>query len=456
MRVSGTSLKSTQGPTPLGEQTSRRKIRYLAQSVALEETGNPFLAKLVIGTVSLIVLTFTIWAAVTRIDEVAVTTGKVVPVGQVQVVQHSEGGVISAILIHEGDVVVVGQTLILLDVTSLKTELKEMHLREVSLRLQARRLLAFANREPLDFYDIDTEYIGLVMDQKKVFQSQVHARDETVKLLQNRIRQKQNEIDLLRQQELTLIAKLALLEEQFELRRKLTERGLSSKMSFLEIRRTLNQAQGDLSQLVSKKKLTANALEESQISLSELDAQLTNQAMTEMSAIRSELVQVQEALKRLVNRVEGARIVANVSGTVQSLNVNSPGGVVAPRAVLLEIVPLDQELIVESRVSSRDIGHVTLHQPVSVKFTAYDFARYGGISGVLRQISPSTFLDERGEPYYKAVIVLDSTHVGPDPGVRPVFPGMTVQANIMTGDKTIMEYLLKPIYTSVREALQER
>ena len=456
MRVPALPLRKTSGPTPLGEQTSRRKIRYLAQSVALEETGNPFLAKLVIITVSLIVLTFSVWAAVTRIDEIAVTTGSVVPVGQVQVVQHSEGGVVGAILVREGDVVKVGQTLVLLDVTSLKTELKEMHLREMSLHLQVQRLLAFANGQDLVSDVVEEAFSNLVSDQRKVYQTQVQARDESIKILQSRVRQKQNESELLSKQEATLIDKLALLREEFALRKNLTERGLSSKMSFLEAQRNLNQTEGDLEQIISKKKLTANTLEESQITLKELNAQLINRAMTEMSSARSELVQVQESLKRLASRVESAEIKAKVAGVVQSLNINSPGGVIAPRAVVLEIVPLNRELIVESHISSRDIGHVKIDQPVSIKFTAYDFSRYGGVSGSLRQISPTTFLDERGNPYYKAVIALDSTHVGPDPGLRPVLPGMTVQANIMTGDKTIMEYLLKPIYTSVRQALQER
>ena len=456
MRVPALPLRKTSGPTPLGEQTSRRKIRYLAQSVALEETGNPLLAKLVTVTVCLIVLAFAVWAALTRIDEIAVTTGSVVPLGQVQVVQHSEGGVVAAILVREGDVVKVGQPLVLLDVTSLKTELKEMRLREMSLHLQVQRFLAFANGQELVSDEVEEAYASLVSDQRKVYQTQVQARDESIKILQSRIRQKQNESELLRKQEVNMNGKLALLREEFALRKNLTERGLSSKVSFLEAQRNLNQTEGDLEQIASKRKLTANVLEESRASLKELTAQLKNRAMTEMSLARSELVQVQESLKRLVRRVEGAEIKAKVSGVVQSLNVHSPGGVIAPRAVVLEIVPLDRELIVESQISSRDIGHIRTNQPVSIKFTAYDFSRYGGVSGTLSQISPTTFLDERGNPYYKAVIVLDSTYVGPEPSLRPVLPGMTVQANIMTGDKTIMEYLLKPIYTSVRQALQER
>lgn len=456
MKVPGIPRASAPGPTPLGKQVSRRKIRYLAQSVALEETGNPLLAKLVIGTVGVVVVTFMIWAAVTRIDEIAVTVGKVVPTGQVQVVQHLNGGVVAEILVREGDAVSEGTLLIRLDASSLEMELQEMRLREMALRLQAQRLYAFATQQEPAFPDVGPDYENLVMDQHSVYRAQVQARTEAAHVLQSRIQQKQNEVELLSKQETTLATKVTLLREEFALRKRLTERGLSSKVSFLEIRRTLNQAEGDLAQIALKNQLTRHALEESQVNLRELVAQLSSQAMTEMSAVRAEHAQVQEALKRLESRVEGTQITAKVAGIVQSLGVHSPGGVVAPRAVLLEIVPLDRELVVEARVSGRDIGHVKANQPVNVKLTAYDFARYGGVSGWLRQISPSTFLDERGEPYYKAVIVLDKAYVGSDAFSRPILPGMTVQANIMTGNKTIMEYLLKPIYTSVQQALQER
>ncbi|MEO5364377.1 MAG: HlyD family type I secretion periplasmic adaptor subunit [Magnetococcus sp. DMHC-8] len=456
MRAPGTPLPRATAPTPLGEQPSRRKIRYLAQSVALEETGNPFLAQVVVGTVSLIVLLFVIWAALTHVDEVAVATGSVLPTGKVQVVQHADGGVVESILVREGDVVSVGQLLIRLDATSLKTEWRELRLKEMSLSLQAQRLSAFAAHEPLALPEVASEYASLVQDQQAVYQAQVLARDEKSDALQSLIRQRQADLQLLDEQEKTLVAKQALSQESFALKKRLTERGLSSKMRFLDAQTELNQVRGELAQVVAKKNQMRNALEESRINLRELHAQLSRQAMVEMGVARSELIQVQEAVKRVASRVENTDITAKVAGVVQSLNINSTGGVIAPRAVILEIVPLGRELVVEARITGRDIGHVKVGQPVALKFTAFDFARYGGLTGRLQQISPTTVPDEKGEPYYKGSIVLDSFHVGPDPTLRPVLPGMMVQASIQTGDKTILEYLLKPIYTSVRQALQER
>lgn len=145
-----------------------------------------------------------------------------------------------------------------------------------------------------------------------------------------------------------------------------------------------------------------------------------------------------------------------VRGIVKGLKLHTVGGVVAPGEVLLEIVPMDEELIVETRISPYDIGHVQVNQPAKVKVIAYDFARYGAISGVLKSISASTFRDDDGVPFYKGIIDLDKNHLGDDPDTNLVLPGMTVQADINTGEKSILQYLLKPIYVSASQAFRER
>ncbi|MBF0116058.1 MAG: HlyD family type I secretion periplasmic adaptor subunit [Magnetococcales bacterium] len=456
MRAPGSPLKSSIAPTPLGEQPSRRKIRYLAQSVALEETGNPFLAQMVVYTVTSIIFLFLVWAAVTRVDEVAMANGSVIPTGKVQVVQHNDGGVVEEILVQEGDVVRSGQVLIRLDTTSMRIELKELQLKETSLSAQSQRLYAFANHEKLEFVPPATHSENFMADQRKVYEAQVLAREEKSSSLSSLIRQKQADLALLGEQEKTLLVKLGYLQESFALKKSLTERGLSSKMRFLDAQTELNQVQGELRQIQTKKRQMKNVLEESEINLRELDAQLTKQALTEMGTVRAELAQVEEMIKRLSNKLGGMEIKAKVDGIVQSLSANSRGGVITPRAVILELVPLDRALIVEAKISGRDIGHVKVGQPVGIKFTAFDFARYGGVGGTLQQVSPTTVPDDRGEPYYKGTILLEASHVGPDPALRPIMPGMMVQASIQTGNKSILEYLLKPIYASVQQALQER
>lgn len=176
----------------------------------------------------------------------------------------------------------------------------------------------------------------------------------------------------------------------------------------------------------------------------------------ELARTRGELAEVREELVRLQHRVARTEVTAPTRGYVKGLNVNTVGGVMAPGQVLMEIVPADQDLVVEARISTRDIGHVSVGQTAKVKIDTYDFARYGAITGRLKRISATTFQDDKGAPYYKGTIVLDRRHVGTEPQRNPVLAGMTVQAEIVTGAKSILEYLLKPIRNSVDRAFHER
>lgn len=161
-------------------------------------------------------------------------------------------------------------------------------------------------------------------------------------------------------------------------------------------------------------------------------------------------------MAKLEDRANRLEIRAPVRGIVKGLQAHTIGGVIAPGALVLEIVPMDEELVVEARVATTHVGHVEVGQPVTVKVLTYDFARYGGIPGRLRSVSASTFVAEDETPYYKAVIALDRNYVGGDPNRNLVLPGMTVQADIKTGRKTLLQYLLKPVYSSIDEAFQER
>lgn len=176
----------------------------------------------------------------------------------------------------------------------------------------------------------------------------------------------------------------------------------------------------------------------------------------ELARTKGELAELREDMVRLQHRVARTDITAPTRGYVKGLNVNTVGGVIAPGQILMDIVPADQDLVVEARISTRDIGHVSIGQTAKVKVDTYDFARYGAISGRLKRISATTFQDEKGAPYYKGTIVLDRRYVGAEPQRNPVLAGMTVQAEIVTGAKSILSYLLKPIRNSVDRAFHER
>ncbi len=207
-----------------------------------------------------------------------------------------------------------------------------------------------------------------------------------------------------------------------------------------------------LSELVA----TGKALTEAENRLIELDAGARDKALGEMGMAGAELAEVEETIARVRQLVTRLDVRAPIRGLIQDLQFRTVGAVVAPGGVLMQMVPIDDVLQVETRVATRDIGHVRVGQPVTVKVSTYDFARYGTIDGMLHSVSPTTLIDEDDEPYYKALVTLATNHVGKFPGRNPVLPGMTVQADVVTGEKTILQYLLKPIYVSFEGALRER
>ena len=177
----------------------------------------------------------------------------------------------------------------------------------------------------------------------------------------------------------------------------------------------------------------------------------------ELDVVTAEIAQVRELIHRLEDRVTRLKIIAPVHGFVKDIKVRSEGGVIAPGGILMDIVPIDDELRIETRISTKDVGHVNLGQNVTIKVTSFDFARYGSVNGVLENISATTYIDEKdGTPYYKGIVKLDVPYVGSEPSENRILPGMTVQADILTGNKTLFQYLLKPIYVSLQQSFRER
>ncbi|NQV99212.1 MAG: HlyD family type I secretion periplasmic adaptor subunit [Rhodospirillales bacterium] len=433
-----------------------RQTRFLAQSVILEEAGSAGLIRLSMIAISTVICAFVVWAHYTNVDEVAVTSGEIVPTGQVQAIQHLEGGIIQEILVDEGEEVQTEQILIRLDPSSAATELNQMKARQAGLDLQAERFRAVGTSREPDFSFVGDEYKSLIDDQYSIYQSQINAAQKRREVIVAQIEQKKQELALFEEREETLSNNADILLEELLLREDLYKKGLTSKIVYLDIKRQVNDARGELSKLIVDRRRTAESLAESRNKLRELDTNEKEQALTQMGVVSNELAQVNSSLSKLYDRVRRLEIPSPIHGIIKGLKVHTNGGVIPAGAIIMEIVPLDEELIIETRITTRDVGHLEVGQPVTIKVSTYDFARYGGISGELKEISATTFLDEQGDPYYRGIIGLDRTYVGNDPGRNKVLPGMTVQADIKTGRKSLLDYLLKPIVSSVKTGFRER
>ncbi len=434
-----------------------RQTRFLAQSVILEEAGSSGLVRAAMIAIAVVICAFLFWAGITDVDEVAVTTGEIIPTGKVQTIQHLEGGIISEIPVQEGELVEREQVLLVLEPSGPTSELNQIRARRAALELQVERLRAIGTGREPDFSFVGKEFKDMVDDQQIIYESQQDAHIDRQQVIITQIEQKKQELYLLDEQEETLSRNADILLEEFLLREELYTKGLATKIAYLDSKRAVNDSRGDLANLLVDRQRTLESMDESRKRLTELDTDNREQVLTEMGVVTNELAQVVQSLEKTYDRVRRLKVQSPVRGYIKGLKVNTVGGVIPAGAIVMEIVPLDEELIVESRINPRDVGHVNLGDPVTVKVTTYDFARYGGITGELAEISATTFIDEAtGDPYYKGMVKLDRNYVGLDPERNQVLPGMTVQADIKTGHKTLLEYLLKPVVSSVKTSFKER
>ena len=435
--------------------SDRRLVKLLSQPLILEEAGPPRLLTQMTQALSLLIVGLIAWAAVAEIRESALAWGQVIPAGSMLKVQHLEGGIVADILIEDGDIVERGQTLIRLESASAQAELEQLRAREAALALHAERLRAFVVGRAPDFA-MGGDHPELAADQQAILDVQSEARASQRRVLEARIAQQQAHAAALVGQRKSLERQVAILEEQLEMRGTLLKKGLVSRVVYLETERTLNRTRGELASVVGEAAKAIAAVREAKDSLEETDLGLRNDALKEMGEVTGELAEVREQLAKLEDRVARLAIVAPARGIVKGLVAKTVGGVVPPGETVMEIVPFDETLVAEVRISPRDIGHLQIGQEADVKVSTYDVSRFGSVAGTLQQISASTFEDEQGDPYYRAVIALAEDHVGDDPEANLILPGMVVDVAINTGSKSVMQYLLKPVYHGFNGAFSER
>lgn len=447
-------------PSPMGPpklEKATRQIRHLAQFAIVEESGISAVSRAAVIIVSAVVAAFVVWASFMRIDEVAVTFGTAVPSRSVQVVQHLEGGIVREILVEDRAMVEAGQVLVRLDPIQASAELEQAQSRRAGLAIKSERLRAFVeNRQP-DFSSFSVKYAPMIVDQLDLLRANTERWSSQRKVFEEQIMQKREEIRAAQNQQRSAEEQLKLVSEEVGMREQLYNSGYSSKVDFYAVRRQRAAVEAELSRLKGQEATAAKALEELAKRIGDLDNNIRQDTLGELGTVSTELVQVEESMSRLHDRVNRLEIVSPAKGFVQNLKAKTVGAVVPAGGMLMEIVPVDDELLVETRISTRDVGHLHSGQKVIIKVASYDFVRFGSVEGTLRDISATTYVDEKdNQPYYKGWVLLQHPYVGTREGQNRILPGMTVQADIITGDKTLLQYLLKPLQASFSQAFRER
>ncbi len=420
---------------------------------ALDQGGstNLFPALIIIATM---IVSFVAWAQWATLEEVTTGLGRIVPTSQMQLVQPFEAGIVTQINVAEGDIVEAGEVLLRLDDTDARSSLGELQQRQLVLGVQRARLQAEAqDDQPVFMQGVPSD---ILLGEQQLFNARQFALVQERAVINEQLAQRvleRTELELRIQE--TAVA-IELLDREVELARSLFNRRAIPEIDFLQRERAALAEQQELSVLRAQLPRTSAAIAEAEAQLSNLEAQFASQARQELAQTIGDLAVIEQSILSAQQRLERTTLTSPVRGVVNSLPVNTIGGVIRPGENVVEIVPLDEQLFVEAEIRPQDVAFISAGQDVSVKVTAYDYTVYGDLPGVVRRISADTFEDEQGESFYRVTVEVEENSLGSDTNPLPLIPGMVVTADILTGQKTVLQYLLNPVTRARNEALRER
>ncbi len=422
-----------------------------------EELHPRLFSHLLLWSIISFVLAAFAWAYWAEIDEVTRGNGKVIPSGQVQVVQNLEGGIISEILLKEGDLVEKNQVLLRIDDTRFASSFQENQLQVYGLQAKIARLQAEADDK--DFVlpkDLDPEAGDFWRSEQALYHSRRLELNSAIAVLKQQQLQKRQEIQERRSRQGYFQQSYRLAHKELNITRPLVKQGVMSEIELLRLERQVNELKSDQESNRLAIPRAEAALVEAKNKIKEIKITFSTAAATELNANQAQLSKMGASTSALADRVTRTAVRSPVRGTIKTLNINTIGGVVQPGMNLVEIVPLEDSLLVEAQIRPANIAFLHPGQQAMVKFTAYDFSIFGGLPARLEHISADTILNERGEAFFLIRMRTDRPHLGRNKNKLPIIAGMTVTVDILTGRKTILDYLLKPLNRMRERALRER
>ncbi|WP_039032032.1 HlyD family type I secretion periplasmic adaptor subunit [Leclercia adecarboxylata] len=399
-----------------------------------------------------------LWASLASIDEVTRGEGRAIPSSRLQKVQNLEGGIVAEVFVHEGEVVKAGAPLLRLDDTQFRSNAGESEADRLALQARIQRLTAQLNDATIltlapeivkQAPDIASGEMELFASVNKRIQSELAGLNEQL------IQKKQELLDF-QGKASQYRRSLALQQQEVAMSEPLVAKGAISKVEVLRLRRGVVETQGQLDSVTLAIPRAEAAIKEIESKVGETRGRYRSEALGQLNEARTDLSKIEASGKAISDRVNRTLVTSPVRGVVQQLMVNTIGGVIQPGNDLVEIVPLDDKLLVEAKIRPQDIAFLRPGQEATVKFTAYDYTIYGGLKGTLEQISPDTVTDKDGKSFYVIRLRTDKNHLGTDEKPLLIIPGMVASVDIITGKKTVMAYLLKPILRARAEAFHER
>ncbi|EGQ8524346.1 TPA: HlyD family type I secretion periplasmic adaptor subunit [Vibrio parahaemolyticus] len=454
---------------------SNDELDFVDDKTAALLLNTPNSARLMLWVMVLFFVAAIGWASWAQIDQVTVGQGKVIPSSQIQVVQNLEGGLVKEILVKEGQLVKKGQQLLLIDDTRFRSDYREREQQVANLTASVLQLSASINSVAVnrDFNIQDWEK-SVVLDygkltfppvleeaQPQLTQRQKAEYREDLDNLRNQLSVIDQQVEQKQQDLVEIEARVRNLRQSYQYAKKelditqpLADEGVVPRIELLKLQRQVNDTRREMTSSELKIPVIKSAIKESMLNRIDVALKFRSEQQEKLNNAQDQLSALVESAVGLEDRVNRTVVVSPVTGKIKTLNVNTVGGVIQPGMDIVEIVPTEDTLLVEAKIAPKDIAFLRPNLNAIVKFTAYDFTKYGGLVGELEHISADTTQDEEGNSFYIVRVRTEKTSFGQDADL-PIIPGMTASVDIITGKRTVLEYLLKPILSAKTNALKE-
>ena len=413
--------------------------------------------RLIIWATLILLVIFIIWASFSELEEVTRGEGKVVPSGHVQIVQNLEGGIISEILINVGDKVKKDQLLLKMDPTRFSSSFEENRVKYLSDKAKAARLKAEATGSALVIpEDVLKERPDIAERERQLFQTRRMELGSSSEIKRQQINQRRQELKELEAKLVELNRTHALLQKEIGMIKPLVNKGAASDVEVLQLERQASQLEGEIDRVRHAIPAAQAKLQESEVALRELSLSYRSKSSTESSEVLKELDESASSSLALKDRLDRTAVRSPVDGIVNRVMVKTVGGVVQPGMDLVEIVPMHGNLLIEAKIKPSDIAFLRPGQKATIKFTAYDYTVYGALDAELESVGADSITDDKGNSYFLVRLRTDKNYLGTAQHPLPIMPGMVTTVDILTGKKTVLSYILKPVLKARYMALRER
>ncbi|MBQ4133562.1 MAG: HlyD family type I secretion periplasmic adaptor subunit [Desulfovibrionaceae bacterium] len=436
---------------------ARENLAFMnSVDAALHNTGHPMAYVVSLG-VALFFAAFIIWASLANLDEVTRGQGSVVPSQRVQVIQNLEGGILENIPVQEGWIVEKGEILAVIDNTGLLGTVGDMRVKVLEHRAAIARLEAEATgREPVFPPDLLEAAPVIVEQAQALYLSRKNQFDQEESALLSVLEQRMHDVQELESKRKTISESLNIAVQRRDNAKPLMERKIFSQQDYLLLEQQVTDLTGELNNIAVAIPRAQSARREANDRLEHRQAEIRSQALTELTKTRAELATMEATLEGREDVLRRTDVRSPVRGIVKKIHITTNGGVIKPAEPIMEIVPLDDQLLVEAKIRPSDIAFIKVGQQAMVKISTFDFSRFGGLEARVVHVGADTLEDKNGESYYQVRLQTDKNAIVYQGVEHPISPGMIATVDILTNKKTVLDYLLKPIFKAKEDAFTER